>query len=147
MTIYFMQLGEGGPIKIGFASTDMGVYTRRSDLQIAVPEEIKILGIADGSKATEAELHRKFGHLRIRGELFRPEAELMDHARGLSEPPLRVIKQAGRPQINEEQTPARFPKGTLKRIDAVLDPETNEKRADFLREAVERELKRRERRG
>jgi predicted DNA-binding protein len=51
----------------------------------------------------------------------------------------------GRKQINEEQMPARLPGGTLERIDAVLDPETNEKRADFLREAVERELKRRER--
>lgn len=53
----------------------------------------------------------------------------------------------GRRQINEEQMPARFPAGTLDRIDAVLDPETNEKRADFLREAVEKELKRRERKG
>lgn len=49
----------------------------------------------------------------------------------------------GRPQINHEQTPARLPAGTLERMDAVL--EDGEKRADFLREAVERELKRRER--
>jgi metal-responsive CopG/Arc/MetJ family transcriptional regulator len=53
----------------------------------------------------------------------------------------------GRKQINEEQMPARFPGGTLDRIDRVLDLETNEKRSDFIREAVERELKRRERRG
>jgi metal-responsive CopG/Arc/MetJ family transcriptional regulator len=51
----------------------------------------------------------------------------------------------GRKRINEEQTPARFPAGTLARIDAVLDPEKNEKRSDLIREAVERELKRRER--
>ena len=50
---------------------------------------------------------------------------------------------AGRPQINHEQTPARFPEGTLKRIDAVL--EEKESRADLIREAVEKELKRRER--
>ncbi|GJD93316.1 hypothetical protein [Methylobacterium iners] len=49
----------------------------------------------------------------------------------------------GRVQINHEQTPARFAEGTLARIDAVLAPK--EKRADFIREAVERELKRRER--
>lgn len=51
----------------------------------------------------------------------------------------------GRRQINEEQTPARFPGGTLDRIDRVLDE--GEKRSDFIREAVERELKRRERKG
>ncbi len=49
----------------------------------------------------------------------------------------------GRKQINEEQTPARFPGGTLERIDRTLDD--GEKRSDFIREAVERELKRRER--
>lgn len=51
----------------------------------------------------------------------------------------------GRPRINEEQMPARLPAGTLDRIDAVL--EEGEKRADLLREAVERELKRRERKA
>jgi metal-responsive CopG/Arc/MetJ family transcriptional regulator len=49
----------------------------------------------------------------------------------------------GRKQINHEQTPARFPEGTLERIDAVL--EDGEKRSDLIREAVEREIKRRER--
>ena len=47
----------------------------------------------------------------------------------------------GRPKINDEQTPARFPGGTLARIDAALADK--EKRSDFIREAVERELKRR----
>ncbi|WP_157035689.1 YlcI/YnfO family protein [Sphingobium chungbukense] len=48
----------------------------------------------------------------------------------------------GRPRINGEQTPARFADGTLARIDAVLTDK--EKRSDFIREAVERELARRE---
>jgi hypothetical protein len=47
----------------------------------------------------------------------------------------------GRKQINHEQTPARFPEGTLARIDEVL--EDSEKRSDLIREAVEREIKRR----
>jgi len=49
----------------------------------------------------------------------------------------------GRKQINHEQTPARFPEGTLERIDSVL--EEGEKRSDLIREAVDREIKRRER--
>jgi metal-responsive CopG/Arc/MetJ family transcriptional regulator len=48
----------------------------------------------------------------------------------------------GRRQINHEQMPARFPEGTLARMDAVLMPK--EKRSDLIREAVERELERRE---
>lgn len=49
----------------------------------------------------------------------------------------------GRKKINDEQTPARFPAGTLARIDAALDK--GEKRSDLIRAAVERELRRRER--
>lgn len=49
----------------------------------------------------------------------------------------------GRKQVNHEQIPARLPAGTLGRMDRMLDP--GEKRADLIREAVERELKRRER--
>jgi len=52
-------------------------------------------------------------------------------------------KHMGRKRINEEQMPARFPAGTLARIDAMLRPK--EKRADLLRDAVARELGRRER--
>ena len=48
----------------------------------------------------------------------------------------------GRKQINEEALPGRFPKGTLARIESVL--EEGEPRAAFLRDAVERELERRE---
>lgn len=48
----------------------------------------------------------------------------------------------GRKQINSEQTPGRFPEGTLEAIDAVL--EEGETRAEFLRVAVQMELQRRE---
>lgn len=52
-------------------------------------------------------------------------------------------RTVGRKQINHEQMPARFPEGTLAKIDAVLHPK--EKRSDLVREAVDREIKRRER--
>jgi hypothetical protein len=51
-------------------------------------------------------------------------------------------RAVGRKQINHEQTPARFPKGTLAKIDALLS--AKEARSDFIREAVEREISRRE---
>ncbi len=51
----------------------------------------------------------------------------------------------GRNQINFEQIPARFPEGTKARIEAVL--EDKEPAAEFIRVAVERELRRREKRA
>lgn len=62
---------------------------------------------------------------------------------GLAENVISDIRRpVGRRKINDEQTPGRFRAGTLARIDAVLTDK--EKRSDFIREAVERELERRE---
>ena len=49
----------------------------------------------------------------------------------------------GRKRRWHEDVLARFPKGTLARIKAVLEPA--EDRTDFIRMAVEREIRRRER--
>lgn len=51
----------------------------------------------------------------------------------------------GRKQINHEQIPARLPEGTKDRMEAVL--EDGEKMSDLIREAVDREIKRRERKS
>lgn len=70
---------------------------------------------------------------------------MISHSEGLVKfDDITYIFLMGRKQINQEQTPARFPAGTLDRIDAVL--EDGENRSDFIRKAIERELKRRERR-
>lgn len=53
-----------------------------------------------------------------------------------------IVPTVGRKKINGEQVPARFPDGTLKRIRASLLEK--EKIADLIRDAVDRELKRRE---
>jgi hypothetical protein len=60
-------------------------------------------------------------------------------------PSIGDINKMGRSQINDEQIPARFPEGTKARIQAVLDEK--EPIAAFIREAVERELRRREKKG
>jgi len=51
----------------------------------------------------------------------------------------------GRTKRWAEDMQARFQEGTFERIEAVLG--ADEDRTDFIREAVERELKRRERKG
>jgi hypothetical protein len=54
-----------------------------------------------------------------------------------------AAKRIGRPRRWAEDMQARFAAGTFKRIKAVLGDD--EDRTDFVREAVERELRRRER--
>ncbi len=48
----------------------------------------------------------------------------------------------GRPKLNFDKMPGRFPEGTFARIDAVR--REGENRSDFLKAAVEAELQRRE---
>lgn len=50
----------------------------------------------------------------------------------------------GRPALQVKATVVRLSEDVLERIDALMGPN---KRAEFIREAVERELKRRERKG
>lgn len=63
----------------------------------------------------------------------------------MTEIPIPVIQQRmGRPPLKVKAMPVRLPDGMAERIDAVAG---KNRRAEFIREAVERELKRRERKG
>jgi hypothetical protein len=73
--VYFAQVGEDGPIKIGYS---FNVYSRQSNLRTASPFEIRWLGDVPGSPAEERALHAQFAHLRIRGEWFEPAPELLE---------------------------------------------------------------------
>jgi hypothetical protein len=74
MAVYFVQAGEDGPIKIGFAAD---VRKRLSGLQVNCPARIRPLGMVDGDKSTERQLHSRFAHLRVCGEWFTPAPELL----------------------------------------------------------------------
>lgn len=68
--VYFIG-AEGGPIKIGKA-TD--VKKRLSSHQTSNPEALRVYGVMRGD---ESAIHQKFEHLRLRGEWFRREPELL----------------------------------------------------------------------
>lgn len=67
--VYFIQAGNAGPIKIGWALND--VVGRLAVLQIGSWEELRLLGVIPGSQEDERRLHASFAHARIRGEWFR----------------------------------------------------------------------------
>ena len=74
MPVYFIQAGEGGPIKIGHAAN---VRRRVAGLRTACPTEILARGYIAGDEQTERALHRQFNDDRVRGEWFRPSAALL----------------------------------------------------------------------
>jgi Meiotically up-regulated gene 113 len=76
--VYFT---ENGPdfIKIGF-STDPN--SRRSQLQTSTPYELRVVLAIPGTMETEKKLHKRFQHLRVRGEWFRKDPELLEFITG-----------------------------------------------------------------
>lgn len=72
--VYFIQGQCGGPIKIGYAKN---VCTRLKELQTGQPDSLVILATFPGYFNDEQKMHKKFEHIRLRGEWFKPEKELL----------------------------------------------------------------------
>ena len=73
--VYFIQSGDDGPIKIGFATE---VASRLSELQTGCPAKLHLLGKVRGSMQLEKDLHALFAGLRISGEWFRPDPSIFE---------------------------------------------------------------------
>lgn len=70
---YFVQ--RGNAIKIGHSAIPK---QRISSLQVAFAEPLEILAIVPNTVVSEAAAHQKFAHLRMTGEWFRAEPELIE---------------------------------------------------------------------
>lgn len=74
-SVYFIQSGSTGPVKIGFA-TDPG--SRMRSLQTGHPEKLRVLAVVqEATQMDEKDLHSRFAHLRIQGEWFQPGSDLL----------------------------------------------------------------------
>ena len=75
-TLYFVQEGKVGAVKIGWTSND--VMVRCKNLQTGNSERLHLLGtIADVEQAVEAAWHKRFSDARKRAEWFHPVATLL----------------------------------------------------------------------
>lgn len=84
--IYFLQ-HENGTIKIGTTT----MYRKRLVKLETQHGPLKLLGVMEGARALEHELHLRFAHLRIKGtlrdgnsqgkEFFRPHESLLEFIR------------------------------------------------------------------
>jgi hypothetical protein len=77
-TIYFIQVGEDGPIKIG--RTEGSPLSRLRSMQTAMPFELRVVAyIPDVPLSREGEIHQLFDHLHLRGEWFEPAPEIWEY--------------------------------------------------------------------
>src|SRR5690606_777208 len=75
MPVYFIQAGEDGPVKIGWAADPVA---RLGELQVGNHLELRIIRTIDGPPIAERVLHDYFGHRRIRGEWFSFDQEMLE---------------------------------------------------------------------
>ena len=72
--IYFIRAGRKRQVKIGYSKDHP--LKRLKTLQTGSVDELELIGMLEGEPRDEAEWHRRFRHLRIRGEWFRWTSEL-----------------------------------------------------------------------
>lgn len=72
--VYFIQVGLGGPIKIGRSTAPL---TRLATLQTGHSEQLRLLVTTTGGDELEKSLHQKLRSHRLRGEWFSPHAEVL----------------------------------------------------------------------
>ncbi len=80
--VYFVRAGADGLIKIG-KTKDLA--SRLRGLQRMSGVALHLLATLDGGMAKEAEMHRRFAHLRAHGEWFRPGPELLQFLSSVGE--------------------------------------------------------------
>jgi len=71
--IYFIENGQDGHIKIGYAKAP---EKRLKELQTGTPYPLKILKTIEGDRKAEQAFHTVFGYCRVKGEWFKPDQKL-----------------------------------------------------------------------
>ena len=74
MSVYFIRNSESGHIKIGTSEDPEG---RLGQLQSAHSAALELIAVVSGDASHEAIIHEWLSDYRIRGEWFRPEADLL----------------------------------------------------------------------
>jgi hypothetical protein len=78
MSVYFIQAGEGGRIKIGFASIP---ERRISYLRRFSGPDLIVLAVIEGVRAVEYRIHQELAAHRAHDEWFEPTAEVLEVVR------------------------------------------------------------------
>lgn len=80
--VYFIQMGEDGPIKIGYS---LDPEKRLATLQTSSPEPLSLLVTIKGGKTLEKSLHDRFAAHHKRGEWYEPVPNLLAYIEALVE--------------------------------------------------------------
>lgn len=93
---YFVRRGDA--IKVGHSAIPK---QRISGLQVSFPEPLEVLAIIENTIISEAAAHAKFAHLRMTGEWFRAEPELIEFIEAMKVAPKPTPKFVRKAALKE----------------------------------------------
>ena len=106
MSVYFIQQGDDGPIKVGLSWSPQ---SRLAHLQVANPSELRIIGqrrITEGDPRTiEGQIHDHLRPWHIRNEWFEASDEVLEFVRHTSDPErtTRVFAPVVHEELSDEE--------------------------------------------
>ncbi len=113
--IYFAQAGAGGPVKIGWSRT---VEARMNTIQPLQPYKLEIIRLLDGPPWVERWLHQQFSSVRLTGEWFTFQPEMLTIVSPLEKPVLRKPDQSVRKEeLRTERITTMMTPSQVKMID------------------------------
>jgi hypothetical protein len=75
--VYFVASPKCERIKIGYAKK--GRLARRlTEIQVASAEDLELVAAVNGTHKDERDWHRRLAHLRVRGEWFEANTEILN---------------------------------------------------------------------
>ncbi len=78
--IYFIQVENNGPIKIGNAKKP---EQRLKTLQIGNPKKLNLIAVIPGGSPLESKIHRDLKDFKRSGEWFNPTTEVLDYIQNI----------------------------------------------------------------
>lgn len=130
--IYFVRGGTS--VKIGFVENRNMLQDRLSSLQTGSPLVLSILGIMEGDRRAEQELHVKYASIRYLNEWFHLTSEIVDFIEENCRPFITNIDRSNLYQPSAQIARARPLPPSLRRLKSV--PMRDGLIKDFIRDCV-----------
>lgn len=117
--VYFAQAEDGGPIKIGTATSVTG---RLASLQTGTPKKLVILAALAGGFEVERALHQLFARHRERGEWFRPVPSIFAMVASIQLEMEEIERETRRERARRERLEIEARKVTPEPIPFLMNP-------------------------
>ena len=125
--IYFIRAEM--TVKIGYVANRDSLPDRLASLQVGCPSMLAVLGVTEGSRQREQDLHHQFSEDRFRGEWFHLSPRIIDFIETQCRPFVTEIDRFNALLLSKGKAAA----GTMPRVTVTLRPTVGMQLLEFVR--------------